>query len=223
MNPGVAQRISEITERTVPTEDREIRFEGIALLVRKGVFDPSRARSTPRLARALELFPPSINDRVLEIGTGSGALSIFIHRLTGAVTTATDISPIAVSCANENFRRHGIPAHAIVSDLFGSLMGTYNYVVFNPPTAHFSVSADSPSSNPAVWDVTCTLKQRFMRDVRQFLDATRGPVRILLMYSIFADYDSLEGMDCSGFEREKLLIERDDAVEAGVLSLTRSP
>ncbi|MDF1557369.1 MAG: class I SAM-dependent methyltransferase [ANME-2 cluster archaeon] len=63
---------------------------------------------------------------VLEVGCGSGIVSVFaLERCVSVV--ATDINPHAVRCA----RLNGI--HAVRTDLFAGIKGTFDMVVFNPP------------------------------------------------------------------------------------------
>lgn len=48
-------------------------------------------------------------DAVLDVGAGSGVLSIVAHKLGAASVLATDIDPIAVEVAQENAERNGAP------------------------------------------------------------------------------------------------------------------
>lgn len=67
------------------------------------------------------------NDQtVLELGCGSGIISVFARDYSSKIT-ATDLSPHAVNCAKLN----GIPA--IRTDLFAGIKGTFDLVIFNPP------------------------------------------------------------------------------------------
>lgn len=76
----------------------------------------------------------------LEIGIGTGiiALSIchFFEEFTG-----TDINPKAVVLAKKNAQRNSIQnAKFIESDLFSTVSGTFDVIIFNPPY----VPADEP-------------------------------------------------------------------------------
>ncbi|HRW49858.1 MAG TPA: 50S ribosomal protein L11 methyltransferase, partial [Caldilinea sp.] len=51
-------------------------------------------------------------DRVLDVGTGSGVLSIVAHKLGAAAILATDIDPIAVDVAGENAALNDVPIGA---------------------------------------------------------------------------------------------------------------
>ena len=58
------------------------------------------------IAALEEIVQPG--DRVLDVGTGSGVLSIVAHKLGAAAILATDIDPIAVDVAGENAARNGV-------------------------------------------------------------------------------------------------------------------
>ncbi|MCL7412180.1 MAG: class I SAM-dependent methyltransferase [ANME-2 cluster archaeon] len=66
------------------------------------------------------------NDSLLEVGCGSGIVSVFAKDHCKNVL-ATDINPHAVHCALLN----GIDV--VMTDLFACIKGTFDIVVFNPP------------------------------------------------------------------------------------------
>lgn len=68
----------------------------------------------------------SPEDRVLEIGTGSGEIALALVD-AGADVVATDINPFAAVYAH----RRGVPV--IRCDLFAGICGTYDLILFNPP------------------------------------------------------------------------------------------
>ena len=68
----------------------------------------------------------SPNDRVLEVGTGSGIIAATLAK-TAASVIATDINPSATVHAHA----HG--TDVIRTDLFAGLKGLFDLVVFNPP------------------------------------------------------------------------------------------
>jgi release factor glutamine methyltransferase len=74
--------------------------------------------------------------RILEIGTGSGAVSIALAcELKNAFVVATDLSPAAVSVADRNARRLGVRNRIafLVGDCLQSLSGWFDIIVSNPP------------------------------------------------------------------------------------------
>ncbi|HEY2018072.1 MAG TPA: peptide chain release factor N(5)-glutamine methyltransferase [Bryobacteraceae bacterium] len=72
--------------------------------------------------------------RLLDVGTGSGALAVTLEIETGAEAWATDISPAALAVARENAVRLGSAVHFAACDLMSAIgSGTMDLVVSNPP------------------------------------------------------------------------------------------
>ncbi len=72
--------------------------------------------------------------RVLDIGTGSGALAVTLQLETGAETWGSDISPAAALVASGNAARLGAPVHFVVCDLADAIAAhSCDLVVSNPP------------------------------------------------------------------------------------------
>lgn len=72
--------------------------------------------------------------RVLDIGTGSGALAVTLRLETGAETWATDISPAAARVAAANAARLNAPVGFVVCDLASAVAShSCDLVVSNPP------------------------------------------------------------------------------------------
>lgn len=76
----------------------------------------------------------SRNEKVLDIGTGSGAIAIVLAKETNAVVTAVDISKKALKVAKENAKRLDAKVVFVCSDLFENLGGqVFDIIVSNPP------------------------------------------------------------------------------------------
>lgn len=72
--------------------------------------------------------------RILDVGTGSGALGVTLQLETGASAVATEISPAAATVARQNARRLGAPVSILVCDLMSAVRdGSFDLVVSNPP------------------------------------------------------------------------------------------
>lgn len=73
---------------------------------------------------------------ILEIGTGSGALSITVVENTNANILAVDISEGAINIAKENMKLHGIKEdrmNVILSDIYENVEGEFDIIFSNPP------------------------------------------------------------------------------------------
>ena len=70
--------------------------------------------------------------RVLDVGTGSGAIALAIaHERQGVRVTGIDNSPDAVDVARQNADRHGLEVEFMIADLI--VGGPYDLIVSNPP------------------------------------------------------------------------------------------
>ncbi|HVR45903.1 MAG TPA: peptide chain release factor N(5)-glutamine methyltransferase [Candidatus Binatia bacterium] len=94
--------------------------------------------------------------RVLDVGTGSGAIACTIAAETNAVVDATDVSPEAVALAARNAERLAIGGRCrfLCGDLAAPVKGErYDVVVANlpyVPTADLPAGPDSTSFEPRV-------------------------------------------------------------------------
>ncbi len=72
--------------------------------------------------------------RVLDIGTGSGAISIAVQKLVpNARITATEISSDALELASRNAERHGCEIDFQQADLFPMEPVLFDLIISNPP------------------------------------------------------------------------------------------
>jgi len=84
----------------------------------------------------LKLFGRRERVRILEIGTGSGAISVALaSELERASITATDSSPKALEVAGRNAANNDVGERIsfLCGDLFEPVRGIYDIVVSNPP------------------------------------------------------------------------------------------
>lgn len=82
---------------------------------------------------ALERLPP--RGRVLDMGTGSGAIAVAIaHNRSDAEVTALDVSQDALAVAGRNAQRNGARVRMLHSDWYGAVAGEqFDLIVSNPP------------------------------------------------------------------------------------------
>ena len=72
------------------------------------------------------------DERILEIGCGSGIVSIHCAS-NGCDVTAVDINPSAVECTKENAALNGTDIDVRLSDLFENVPERFDTIVFNLP------------------------------------------------------------------------------------------
>lgn len=109
---------------------------GFKFKVYPSVFNPKDFISTPLFAEFIKSLGSLEGKRILDMGTGSGAVSVFTASL-GAECAAADINPMAVRSARENAAVNGFAEKvtAVESDLFEALNPNelFDIIFFNPP------------------------------------------------------------------------------------------
>jgi release factor glutamine methyltransferase len=109
-------------------------FRGLDLAVDARVLVP-RPETELVVERCLELLRDAPGPRVLDVGTGSGAIALAIAaERPDAVVTACDVDAGALALAAENAARLGPGVELVRSDLLAGLAGrSFHAVVSNPP------------------------------------------------------------------------------------------
>jgi release factor glutamine methyltransferase len=100
--------------------------------------------------RCLALLEGIDAPRVVDVGTGSGAIALALkHERPDARVSATDISPAALGLAHENAQRNGLEVELIEADLLSGVTGPFDLVVSNPP---YVLADELPGLEPEVRD-----------------------------------------------------------------------
>jgi len=112
-------------------------FFSLPLAVTSAVLVP-RPETEGLVVRVLDLCRGSAAPRIVDVGTGSGAIAIAVAKnLPQALLTATDSSGAALAVAAENAVRHGVADRITFheGDLLGAnaVGGPWDVVVSNPP------------------------------------------------------------------------------------------
>lgn len=112
-------------------------FFSLPFTVTKDVLVP-RPETEGLVVRALDLCAGIAAPRILDVGTGSGAIVVTLaRRLPGATCVATDISPAALDVARGNAARHGVAERITFAccDLVAdpAAVGPFDLIVSNPP------------------------------------------------------------------------------------------
>jgi len=125
-------------------------FRRLTLTVDQRALIP-RPETEVLVERALALLVGVDRPRVLDVGTGSGAIALAIaDEHPGAIVTGLDSSADALALAAENAARTGFAVELARHDLFEGLpAGPWDLIVSNPP---YVDAADLPTLQPEVRD-----------------------------------------------------------------------
>lgn len=127
----VAHTYKPLLERYL-SKKRVYRYADIRLDIPPEVFHPGFFSSTKLLLGTIKTFPLA-NKQLLELGAGSGLISMYAAK-SGAMVTATDINKIAIKWLHVNSVQNKVDPTIIHSDLFASIpVQTFDIIAINPP------------------------------------------------------------------------------------------
>lgn len=113
----------------------EREFYGRAFKLTRDVLDP-RPDTETLVDAALPLLQSIAHPRLLDIGTGSGAIIVtLLAELPGATGVATDLSPAALAVARHNAQVNGVAQRLQLVETAWSrcVDGQFDLIVSNPP------------------------------------------------------------------------------------------
>jgi release factor glutamine methyltransferase len=146
-------------------------FFGLTLSVDARVLDP-RPDTETLVEWALALLPIASAPqglRVLDLGTGSGALALALqHTRPDAQLWAVDASEDALAVARANAQRLNLPVQFVQSDWLAAVPGMFDLIVSNPPYVadgdpHLSALTHEPLQ-------ALTSGANGLEDIRQIID-----------------------------------------------------
>lgn len=110
-------------------------FYGYKINVNKNVLIP-RFETEELVFKTINLIKKNLNEniKVLDIGTGSGCISMALKKeIPGLDITAVDISEDALVVAKNNALENNCEINFIKSDLFNNIDDKYDLIISNPP------------------------------------------------------------------------------------------
>ena len=112
-----------------------VSYLGLNLVVPTQVFAPAQASMIMGRAVLTEVRP---EDRVLDVGTGSGVNAILAASRASSVL-GIDSNPYAIGCARDNAVRNGFGQRCEFrqSDLFEQVSEAFDLIIFDPPFRWF--------------------------------------------------------------------------------------
>ena len=178
---------------------RTWRSHGLTLDIPVGVFHPGIYFSTPLFLDYLQKLNFE-GRRVLDVGTGSGAIALFAAQ-KGGVVTAIDLNPKAVATASDNAQHLELPLTVVQSDLFTALSPTlFDYILVNPP--YYPRDAATVEEHAFFAGEGHLYFKRFFVEVQAYCHAETA---ILMILSEDCDWEAITGIATSaGFQNEVL-------------------
>lgn len=114
----------------------ECEFFGLPFRVNRDVLIP-RPETEHLVEKVIELAAYVTQPRIVDVGTGSGAIAIALaHKVANAEVAAIDISSAALQVAKENAEYNGVAERLrfLEGDLLAPVAGEqFDFVVSNPP------------------------------------------------------------------------------------------
>ena len=112
-------------------KERLYSYKEIDIFVSPGVFHPGFFYSTKFILKYLNNVELS-GRTVLELGCGSGLISIVAAK-AGGLITASDLSRTAIQNTKRNALRNEVIIETVHSDLFDNIHGRFDVIIINPP------------------------------------------------------------------------------------------
>jgi len=138
---SLAFRILYPTSEKYLSKERKYNYKGINVIVFPGVFHPGLFFSTKLLLNYFQEIDLQ-KKYILELGAGTGLISIFTANKGGYVT-ASDISMTAFYNIEKNVKMTNANVEVVHSDLFDDIPHRrYDYIIINPPYYKKSPSSE---------------------------------------------------------------------------------
>ncbi len=157
----------------------------------RGVYDPSDDTFL-----VMEHAQP--HGTILEMGTGSGIISIYFS-LKGFDVLGVDINPHAVECAKSNASMNRCGAMFRQSDLFAAVPESFDTIMFNPPY----LPTEDNFQGSEQWDGGSDGFLVIRPFLHKVTDHLRSGGNVFLVLSSFTEIDSFI-QEFSGLSFEKV-------------------
>jgi len=186
-----------------------IEIKGKKILIFPKVLAPTQAVISSQFF--IENLLVKKSDEVLDLGTGSGILSIFCAEKVKKII-ATDINPYAIKLAKKNFELNNISnAEVRLGDLFNPIKEKFDLIIFNPPYIPKNTSSKNLIELALCCGTNYELIRKFATKSKKYLKPNG---RILIIFSNLADLEIIksifikENYNLQVVARKKFLFEK---------------
>ncbi|MFC4452400.1 peptide chain release factor N(5)-glutamine methyltransferase [Deinococcus sonorensis] len=152
LTPQEEQQVERLAVRRLAREPLQhllgtVEWGGLTLQVSPAALIP-RPETEVLLQLALARLAGWPAARVLDVGTGTGALALALRQARPDLQVlGSDVSPEALALARENAQRTGLAVPFVQADLLEGLQGPFQLIVSNPP---YLPEADRQTADPEV-------------------------------------------------------------------------
>lgn len=200
---GIVNRTWKPVVERYLRKKRVFNFKNISIAVLPGVFHPGFFFSTKLMISFLAKQELK-NKTFLEMGSGSGLVSIFAAK-QNAIVTACDISPSAVECTRENAAKNQVKVAVFQSDLFSAIPAQqFDIIAVNPP--YYKKHPASLAENAWYCGENLEYFHGFFRQARAFMKPSSA------IYMVLSDECDLGGIQAiateNGLDYELALTQR---------------
>lgn len=187
-----------------------VNFAGLnEIHVMDGLVNPRECDLLVKMRKTIHLMPPKRKTDVLEINTGTGALSIFAYSRDNSIKcTAYDSDPRAVKCANVNFQHYNMHINVLGAGQVDVLQPHYyDYIIVSP---QHCMPDDTHKQTPASVDPS---------HIQLATDCLSDNGTIIIGCYANQKRELLRGVDRARFEVHDMYTPKNKISGAGVLVL----
>jgi 16S rRNA G1207 methylase RsmC len=196
------RRISEITDDANRHQDEySATIGGFTVYIHPSVFSPKYFKETQWYADNL---PDIVRGKdFLEVGVGSGLVSLSIAASGSSRVFGVDINPEAVKIAQKNFKANDMENGTFaVSDVYENVTGRFDFIFWNHPWQNSLGNITDQLRCEHTFDEDYRHLTAYVAEAKNYL--TPGG-RILLGTSAFADREAMDSIFAEHGYRRKTL------------------